>query len=433
MARRAIATSEDFLLSGRSLPAWVTGLAFISANLGAIEILGMAANGAQYGISDRALLLDRRRPGHGLPRPGDDAVLLRLPGPQRPRVPAPPVQQRPTHLFNALTFAAGRGAHRRGQPVRAGPGHPEPCSAGRSGCRSSSSAGFVLAYITLGGLSGAIYNEVLQFFVILAGLIPLVIVGLTRRRRLERPEEQDRRSTKLAAPRSPPGAARSVGHPTNPLGDWIGIVFGLGFVLSFGYWTTNFAEVQRALVGQGPVRRAADAAHRRVPEDLHPGADDHPRPDRPRRCIAADLGDRRRGPDVQRRDPAADGQVLLPNGVLGIALTGLLAAFMAGMAANVQLLQHGLHLRHLAAVLPAGTGPTVLPAGRALRHRGRGAHRHRHGVHRLRLHEHHELHPAAVLVLQRAAVRDVHHRRCSGSAPRRGPASGGWSPAPSAR
>ena len=51
LARRAIATSEDFLLSGRALPAWVTGLAFISANLGAIEILGMAANGAQYGIS----------------------------------------------------------------------------------------------------------------------------------------------------------------------------------------------------------------------------------------------------------------------------------------------------------------------------------------------------------------------------------------------
>ena len=51
LARRAIATSEDFLLAGRSLPAWVTGIAFISANLGAIEILGMAANGAQYGMS----------------------------------------------------------------------------------------------------------------------------------------------------------------------------------------------------------------------------------------------------------------------------------------------------------------------------------------------------------------------------------------------
>lgn len=49
--RRAVATSSDFFLSGRSLPAWVTGLAFISANLGAIEILGQAANGAQYGAS----------------------------------------------------------------------------------------------------------------------------------------------------------------------------------------------------------------------------------------------------------------------------------------------------------------------------------------------------------------------------------------------
>ena len=54
LARRAIATSEDFLLAGRSLPAWVTGIAFISANLGALEILGMAANGAQYGMSPAA-------------------------------------------------------------------------------------------------------------------------------------------------------------------------------------------------------------------------------------------------------------------------------------------------------------------------------------------------------------------------------------------
>src|ERR671932_1728683 len=50
VARRAVGTSADFLLAGRSLPAWVTGLAFVSANLGATEIIGMAANGAQYGV-----------------------------------------------------------------------------------------------------------------------------------------------------------------------------------------------------------------------------------------------------------------------------------------------------------------------------------------------------------------------------------------------
>src|SRR6201747_2699123 len=50
LAKRAVSNSLDFFLSGRSLPAWVTGLAFISANLGAIEIMGMSANGAQYGM-----------------------------------------------------------------------------------------------------------------------------------------------------------------------------------------------------------------------------------------------------------------------------------------------------------------------------------------------------------------------------------------------
>ena len=107
------------------------------------------------------------------------------------------------------------------------------------------SALFVLAYITLGGLAGAIYNEVLQFFVILAGLIPIVIVGLAH--------VGGWSGLKAAVSHTALGPNsfatwRGTGIPwSNPLGDWIGIVFGLGFVLSFGYWTTNFAEVQRAL------------------------------------------------------------------------------------------------------------------------------------------------------------------------------------------
>ena len=97
-ARRYVKTSLDFFLSGRSLPAWITGLAFVAANLGALEILGMAANGAQYGVG-RSTLLDRRGPRHGLPRPRDDAVLLRL------KVRSVPEYLRlrfnkPTHLFN---------------------------------------------------------------------------------------------------------------------------------------------------------------------------------------------------------------------------------------------------------------------------------------------------------------------------------------------
>ena len=112
------------------------------------------------------------------------------------------------------------------------------------------SAGFVLAYITLGGLSGAIYNEVLQFFVILAGLIPIVVVGLAKVGGWDGLKSSiESKSADGAALFSQWGGV-GVGHPTNPLGDWIGIVFGLGFVLSFGYWTTNFAEVQRALAAK---------------------------------------------------------------------------------------------------------------------------------------------------------------------------------------
>ena len=103
-------------------------------------------------------------------------------------------------------------------------------------------------------------------------------------------------------------------------------------MLSFGYWTTNFAEVQRALSAKDLSAAAAHAADRRVPEDLHSGPDDHPGPDRAR----ADPEARR-----TRQVPTYNDAIpllmdkLCPNGVLGIALTGLLAAFMAGMAANV--------------------------------------------------------------------------------------------------
>src|SRR3954453_14875013 len=104
LARRAVATSEDFLLSGRSLPAWVTGLAFISANLGAIEILGMAANGAQYGISTVHFYWIGAVPAMVF------LGIVMMPFYYGSRVRAVPESLRlrfnkPTHLFNALTFA----------------------------------------------------------------------------------------------------------------------------------------------------------------------------------------------------------------------------------------------------------------------------------------------------------------------------------------
>src|SRR6476661_5030892 len=176
LARRAIATSEDFLLSGRSLPAWVTGLAFISANLGAIEILGMAANGGQYGISTVHFYWIDAVPAMVF------LGLVMMPFYYGSRVRSVPEYlrrrfNRPTHLWNALTFAAasvltaGVNLYALSLIIQVMLGWPQWLSI-------VVSAVLVLAYITLGGLSGAIYNEVLQFFVIIAGLIPLVIIGL---------------------------------------------------------------------------------------------------------------------------------------------------------------------------------------------------------------------------------------------------------------
>jgi SSS family solute:Na+ symporter len=107
---------------------------------------------------------------------------------------------------------------------------------------------FVLAYITLGGLSSAIYNEVLQFFVILAALVPLTLVGLHDVGGWDGLKDAVTNAKGGGDPLLHSWKGTGVGNVTNPLeASWIPIVFGLGFVLSFGYWTTNFAEVQRAL------------------------------------------------------------------------------------------------------------------------------------------------------------------------------------------
>jgi solute:Na+ symporter, SSS family len=107
-------------------------------------------------------------------------------------------------------------------------------------------AAIVLAYITLGGLTSAIYNEVLQFFIILAALAPLVTVALIDVGGFSGLADQVKQSD-LGEAGLHAWEGLGIGGD-NPLGaNWIATIFGLGFVLSFGYWTTNFAEVQRAL------------------------------------------------------------------------------------------------------------------------------------------------------------------------------------------
>ncbi|WP_028804896.1 sodium:solute symporter family protein [Streptomyces sp. 142MFCol3.1] len=327
-ARRSVKTTLDFFLSGRSLPAWITGLAFISANLAATEILGMAANSAQYGaytvhwywigaIPAMVFLGLVMMPFYygSKVRSVPEMLLLRF--------------DKSAHLLSSILFAfaavliAGVNLYALAIVVEALLGWPQWVAILVAGF-------FVLAYITLGGLSSAIYNEVLQFFVILAALIPIVVLGLKKvggwgglTDSLSKTHGHDFVTA---------WGGTGIGS-ANPLGaNWLTIVLGLGFVLSFGYWTTNFAEVQRALSAKNLSAAQRTPLIAAFPKIfivflvMIPG------------LVAAVLVPRigTPGSDLQYNDAIPYlMQELLPNGVLGIAVTGLLAAFMAGMAANV--------------------------------------------------------------------------------------------------
>jgi SSS family solute:Na+ symporter len=177
-ARRRVSDSLDFFLSGRSLPAWVTGLAFISANLGAVEIVGMSANGAQYGMATMHYFWIGAVPAMLF------LGVVMMPFYYGSKVRSVPEFMRRrfgtgAHLVNAISFAvaqvliAGINLFLLATIVNALLGWPLWVSL-------IIAAAVVLSYITLGGLSAAIYNEVLQFFVIVAALLPLTLIGLHR-------------------------------------------------------------------------------------------------------------------------------------------------------------------------------------------------------------------------------------------------------------
>ncbi len=236
-----------------------------------------------------------------------------------------------THLFNALTFAvatvliAGVNLYALALVLKLMLGWPILLGI-------VVAAAVVLVYITLGGLSSAIYNEVLQFFVILAALIPLTLVGLhdvggwdglKEAVTKVNPDDELFHSWK----------GTGAGNVDNPLGaSWIPIVFGLGFVLSFGYWTTNFAEVQRALSAKSLSAARRTPLIGAFPKIFIPAVTIIP--GLVALAIIPGLGGDDPNKEFNNAIPLLMNEYL-PNGMLGIALAGLLAAFMAGVAANV--------------------------------------------------------------------------------------------------
>ncbi|MGN6605588.1 MAG: sodium:solute symporter family protein [Jatrophihabitans sp.] len=333
-ARRSVGTSADFLLAGRSLPAWVTGLAFVSANLGATEILGMAANGAQYGVATVHYYWVGAVPAMVF------LGVVMMPFYFRSKVRSVPEFLRvryndSTHVLNAVVFAlsavliAGVNLFALAIVLKSLLGLNLYLGI-------VVSAAFVLAYIGAGGLSSAIYGEVLQFFVILAGLIPLTIAAV---KNVGGFGDLGHRITKSMLGDNGLHAWKgtSVGaDQVNPIGsNWIGIVLGLGFVLSFGYWTTNFAEVQRALSAKDESAGRRTPLIAAYPKLFIPAVTVIPG------LVALvtfkDFGQGSSGLTYNDAIPARMGK-LLPSGVLGIAITGLFASFMAGVAANVSSL-----------------------------------------------------------------------------------------------
>ena len=374
--KRYTKTSTDFFLAGRSIPAWVCGLAFISANLGAQEVLGMAASGAKYGIATSHFYWIGAIPAMVF------IGVFMMPFYYGSRARSVPEYLRlrfdeKTRGLNAITFAtmtvfsSGISMYAMAKLIQTLHILDRPLQA----MALPSSAGFhvsivlsalvVLAYVFLGGLTSAIYNEVLQFFLIVAGFLPLVLLGLH--------DAGGWNGIKAHLPSAYTHSWEGMASAqSNPLGvEWFGLTMGLGFVLSFGYWCTDFLVVQRAMAAESMMAARRTPLIAAVPKMLFPFLVILPG------LIAISLPTQRanalpgaahatdsaqmeatagtRGLIPPKLDDAgnplldANGHVVLdydltvpnmlvhyfPTGILGLGFTALLASFMSGMAGNV--------------------------------------------------------------------------------------------------
>ncbi|GAA1491038.1 sodium:solute symporter family protein [Brachybacterium sacelli] len=342
-AKRGVSNSIEFFLSGRSLPAWVTGLAFISANLGAVEIMGMSATGAELGMPTMNYFWVGAIPAMLF------LGVVMMPFYYGSKVRSVPEFMRMrfgtgAHLVNSISFAvaqlliAGVNLSLLATIVNRLLGWPMWVGLVLA-------AAFVLFYITVGGLSAAIYNEVLQFFVIVAALLPLTLIGLHRVGGWGGMKERVAGDGMLGSEQLHTWPGTALSGFDSPILSVVGIVFGLGFVLSFGYWTTNFVEVQRAMASKSITAARMTPILGAFPKMLIPFIVIVPG------MIAAVMVNELT--EFKQLDSAGDSAAaagtgvtyndallllmrdVLPNGLLGVAIAGLLAAFMAGMAANI--------------------------------------------------------------------------------------------------
>ncbi len=328
--RKKISTSGDFLTSSHSVPVWITSLAFIAANLGAVELVGMSASGAKYGIMTAHFYWIGAVPAMLF------VGLFMMPFYYGSRARSVPEYLKmrfdeKTRAVNAFSFAvmtifsSGISMYALGLLLKLVLGWSFTTSV-------LCSAAIVLVYTFLGGLTSAIYNEVLQFFLIVLGFSPLAILAVMKA------GGWGGIQTRLA-----PNMTQAWQHmgsaSQNPMGvEVFGLVAGLGFVLSFGYWCTNYLVVQRAMAAESMSAARRTPVLAAIPKSFLPFIVILP-------GIAAVALSKMSvgyalplkangGPDYDQVITTLMAQ-FYPAGMLGIGMTGLMASFMSGMAGNV--------------------------------------------------------------------------------------------------
>ena len=327
--KRRVKTSSDFLTSSHAIPVWITSLAFIAANLGAQEVIGMCASGAKYGIMTSHFYWIGAIPAMIF------VGVFMMPFYYGSRARSVPEYLKlrfdeKTRGLNAITFAvmtifsSGASMYALGKLFQLLLGWSFEQSVLLSGA-------IVLVYTFLGGLTSAIYNEVLQFFLIVLGFAPLSILAVARAG-----------GWAGMSARLPAVMTHSWSHlgsaARNPMGvEVFSLIMGLGFVLSFGYWCTDFLVVQRAMAAETMSAARRTPLIAAFPKMFMPFVVILPG------IAALALTNMHVGYTLPPKGDSYDYDLALttlmnvfyPSGMLGLGLTALMASFMSGMAGNV--------------------------------------------------------------------------------------------------
>ena len=397
-------TGEDFFMAGREMTAWVAGLSFLSANLGALELMGWAGSAYQYGILATHWYWIGAIPAMLF------LALVMMPFYYISKTHSVPGYLKlrfgePSRALSAVSFAfmtvlmSGVNMFAMAKVMQIVLGWDINFSIWVSSLT-------VAIYVTLGGLRSAIFNEVLQFFLIWAGALLIPILGLYEAGGWTNLKIQiaARSSEQYVHLWSGLGSFTS-----NPMGiHWTGIVFGLGSVISMGYWTTDFLVVQRIFAAKdirsaemAPIIGAgfkmlvpiivilpgllglAVLPMKLVPESVAAATGAHSYNDVLPLMLARYCGP----------------------GLLGLGITALIAGFMSGMAGNVSAFTTvWTYDIYRPLINSKGTDQPLRKHG-PLDHRDRRADQRGYGVSGHAVCQHHGLRTGALQLLHRAAVR----------------------------